>query len=128
MFPRLVRPVVIVMPRVLGEDLADRMGRNRIGVFFDDFMTGSYLEYTKSYYGELYRHRRPVFSSSMFRAASGWQCLTKRLVMPLTTGSDEITMAFAAQIFLADPLDDVTPTTVVLDFDVQEVDRILIEA
>jgi len=114
--------------RLLGEELIERFGRNRIGVFFDDFISGSYLEYTKSYYRDLYRLRCPVFSASRFRSVSGWECLTKRLVMPLTTGSDEVTMAFAAQIFMPTGPAEAKATAIMLDrLDVEEVARSLVE-
>jgi hypothetical protein len=113
--------------RLLGENLIERFGLNRVGVFFDEFISGSYLEYTKSYYRDLYRHRRPVFSASRFRSASGWECLTKRLVMPLTTGSDEVTMAFAAQTFASSAAVVIKATASVLDdLDVEEVSRNLV--
>lgn len=89
--------------RLVGSQLAENAGLDLTGHYVDEVNPNqTYAAYIADLYSRTMRARRPVYSETRYRSASGRAGLTRRLICPLAADGQNIDTFVAAQIFEAD--------------------------
>ena len=86
--------------RLVGTTAVEVAGRELTGRFLDESLPASYRDYVRTLNQLALRHRRPVYSSSLYHDQGNFvNGLTYRLILPLRTGAEEPDMIFACQFW-----------------------------
>jgi len=88
-----------VRVRLLGTDVVARLGKDFTGRFIDEVMSGDYLDYISAMCREVHARRAPVYTENQFRWQVRQDIVTRRLLLPLTNGTDEPAILLAGMTF-----------------------------
>ena len=88
--------------RLAGTAVEAVTGESLSGRFIDDLLRPPYRDYILSLYAEVIEKRHALYTESLYPfLGSQPERLTKRLMMPLVSEDDEVTMVMSGQIFEA---------------------------
>lgn len=85
--------------RLVGSAHVERYTYDFTGKTTADIMRGSYRDYMESIYAATLRQPAPVYSESVFRWDAEGYAATRRLMLPLTRGSDTPAIVFSVQVW-----------------------------
>jgi hypothetical protein len=88
-----------VRVRLLGTEVVARFGKDFTGSFIDEVMSGDYLDYVSGLCREVHARRAPVYTENLFRWQVRQDIVTRRLLLPLTNGTDEPAILLAGLTF-----------------------------
>jgi hypothetical protein len=83
--------------RLAGTELVRRFGRDFTGLYMDEVIAGSYLDFINELFADMREHRAPVFSESPYRWDVAGYRLTRRIFLPL--GDTDARMSLIGQTF-----------------------------
>jgi hypothetical protein len=95
--------------RVVGTEIAARLGVDGTGKRLRDVLAGEFLDYVESLVTDVSRHCAPVYSDSILCWGAEHHLRTQRIYLPLSTGGDRPSMVLIAQEFEAAPPDRKKP-------------------
>ena len=81
--------------RLAGAELERAFGRSLTGVALEDIMSGEYLEFINGLFHDVWQHKAPIYSESIFRWDRENLRRPRRLYMPL--GDDDVRMVLIGQ-------------------------------
>ncbi len=88
--------------RLVGTAVEAATGESLSGRYIDDLLCPPYLDYILSLYAEIIEKRHALYTESLYPfLGSHPERLTKRLMLPLVSEDDEVTMVLSGQIFEA---------------------------
>ena len=85
--------------RLMGTEMVERLGADLTGRFLDEALGGRYCNYLTPLNAEVRASRRPLYTESTLTSDDGAVLLTKRMLVPLTNGGDEVAMVLGAQTY-----------------------------
>jgi hypothetical protein len=85
--------------RLMGTKMVERLGVDLTGRFHDEALGSKYANYLTQLNSEIRQIRRPLYTESVLKTEDGDTLLTKRMLVPLTAGGDEVAMILGAQTY-----------------------------
>lgn len=109
--------------RLVGTEMVEFFGMDFTGRCTDEIMTGSYLEFINSLFGDVREERAAIYSESIFRWDASGHRWTRRLFLPL--GDHDVRMVLIGQTFGGTASDFQRPEIAILrsEYEMEEVMR-----
>jgi len=85
--------------RLMGTEMVERLGADLTGRYLDEALGGRYCNYLVPLNAEVRRRRQPIYTESTLTGADGGVLLTRRMLVPLANGGEEVAMILGAQTY-----------------------------
>jgi hypothetical protein len=86
--------------RLVGTAVQEAFGREMIGQYIDELMSGTYRDFIVGLYQDLVERKKPIYSESIYGSSDPRNKLwTERLMLPLSTDGKHVNMVLSAQVF-----------------------------
>ena len=94
-----VEPCGRLKIRLMGTELAQRLGADGTGKYVDELISGAYLDRMNEMFALAISQRQPVHSASRYQVPDREHIFVERLLLPLTNGSDAVDIILSIQSF-----------------------------